>query len=222
MKTMRFLTLAAVSAALAFTFTACGGDDGDDGGGCDPAATVTIGNQTWLKCNLNVPSDDYFGKSSCYGGSKSNCDKFGRLYDYAAAMALIDNCNTIDCDFMVEEPHQGLCPNGFHIPTDDEWKELRTAAGEETSATKLKTKSDWMDNRNGTDDFGFSALPGGYGNSTGGFGQMGAVGLWLSASRSATPASAASVWFMDSDARVKQNNAEFAKGNQFSVRCIKN
>jgi hypothetical protein len=56
--------------------------------------TVVIGNQTWLKRNLNVMHNNGNGNSACYNNQESNCGTYGRLYDWAAAMNLPSSCNS--------------------------------------------------------------------------------------------------------------------------------
>jgi uncharacterized protein (TIGR02145 family) len=170
--------------------------------GCkDPDETVTIGTQTWLKCNLNVEHNEGNGRSFCYASEESNCDKYGRLYSWAAAMDLPAKCVNVSgsCSDLIEPKHRGLCPQGFHIPTKDEWTVLiNYAGGEETAGTKLKAAVDWCyysitTEREichpGTDDYGFAALLGGEGDYysggySGGFGcqGIGQFGRWWSAS----------------------------------------
>jgi uncharacterized protein (TIGR02145 family) len=85
--------------------------------------------------------------------------------------------------------HQGICPSGWHIPSDAEWDALMTAVGGSTSTvgTKLKATSGWSSyGYDGTDDFGFSALPGGSGNSDGDFGSAGDRGFWWSSTEDNT------------------------------------
>jgi len=95
---------------------------------------VDIGTQTWMAENLNydIPDDD---TDICYEEKPANCKTYGRLYDW----------NSI----------QGVCPSGWHIPSDAEWATLINFAGE---GSKLKSASGW----NGTNDYRFSALPGGW------------------------------------------------------------
>ena len=87
----------------------------------------------------------------CYGGREENCATYGRLYDW-------DDATT-------------ACPAGWHLPSDAEWERLvNIAGGRETAGTKLKATSGWLPpsgspSLNGTDDYGFSALPGGFGYS---------------------------------------------------------
>jgi len=163
--------------------------------------TKQIGSQTWLAENLNI---DVVG-SKCYGeGGKvynyetdsfdktlsnaeiqANCDKYGRLYDWATAMALDASCNSTSCASQITRPHRGICPSGWHIPSNDDWDELvNSAGGVSTAGTKLKSKDGWESYSGvpaGTDEFGFSALPGGYGYS-GDFNLVGNFGYWWSAS----------------------------------------
>jgi len=116
---------------------------------------VTIGNQTWTAENLNYATKK---GSKCFGGKEDNCVKYGRLYTWAAA--------------------KEACPAGWHLPSETEWVTLLTNAGDDKSVpTKLKSKSGWDSNGNGTDNFGFSALPGGYDDGLH-KNYLGQVGFW--------------------------------------------
>jgi len=191
MRIGRFLLLAVV-ACLAFTF-GCSDDKDEDV--CDQTSiiygpsvehggetyqSVVICGQTWLKRNLNyVVSNSKCGSGSYPNSSLSDanttaCDTYGRLYDWATSMALPSNCNYDSCP--VQSKHQGICPVGWHVPNYAEWKALETAVG---GVAKLKAKIGWDNNDNGTDDFGFSALPGGFGSS-GSFVSAGRVSSWWS------------------------------------------
>jgi len=127
--------------------------------------TVVIGTQTWMAENLNY---DVSG-SKCYGNSSANCDKYGRLYDWPTAMGF-------------ETEQRGVCPAGWHIPSDAEWNVMMTVIGGSSAAgARLKAAKGWNKNGNGNDQFGFSALPGGYGSSSGSFDDVGYLGSWWSA-----------------------------------------
>jgi uncharacterized protein (TIGR02145 family) len=170
-------------------------NQGQQGGGCiNPNATINIGGQTWLKCNLNVPHSEGKGDSWCYGDEPDNCAEYGRLYNWAAAMNLPSECNSIFCAYLIDEPHQGICPQGFHIPTNKEWDELYLFAdgtsgtdspySSPTAGSKLKAVGGWnsYDGISSTDEFGFSALPGGTRSTDGCFDGIGDIGTWWSAS----------------------------------------
>ncbi|MBO4437544.1 MAG: hypothetical protein J5791_11750, partial [Fibrobacter sp.] len=104
--------------------------------------TVKIGNQVWMAENLNFETDS----SYCYNDSAKYCAKYGRLYEWSAAME--------------------ACPSGWHLPDTAEWRTLLDAAGGDSIAgTMLKSTSGWNSDGNGTDDFGFTVLPaGGWGS----------------------------------------------------------
>lgn len=121
---------------------------------------VEIGEQTWMAENLKYNTTT---GSKCYKDLPSNCTTYGRLYDWATAMNLSSSCNTTNC--VVNSGHQGLCPAGWHLPSSAEWNTLITYAGGSSAMKKLRATSGWGDsytNLNGTDDYGFKALPGGF------------------------------------------------------------
>ena len=126
--------------------------------------TVKIGDQVWMAENLNFETDSSF----CYNDSVEYCEKYGRLYTWAAAMdsAGAWTTNGKDCgygdDCSPTYPVRGVCPEGWHLPSMDEWDTLFTAAGDSSVAwTKLKSTSGWYNGGNGTDDLGFSVFPAG-------------------------------------------------------------
>jgi len=150
--------------------------------------TVEIGTQTWMAENLNCN----ISGSKCYNNQESNCDTYGRLYDWATAMNLPSSCNSSSCASQVGTKHRGICPSGWHIPNDTEWDALMTAVGgSSTAGRKLKATSGWNNcgpSGSGSsyvceDAYGFSALPGGNSLSGGGFGNVGISGIWWSASQ---------------------------------------
>jgi uncharacterized protein (TIGR02145 family) len=164
---------------------------------------VKIGTQTWMAENLN-----YSGKNddigSCYEKNPKNCEKYGRLYDGNTAMK--------------------ACPAGWHLPSDKEWDILENfAGGQKIAGKKLKTKNGW-NNRddgssgNGTDDFGFSALPGGSFGDYGRFDYVGRIGLWWNSSESG------SYYSHSRSVRYDYEYADYSRIDErylLSVRCIK-
>ena len=126
--------------------------------------TVTIGTQTWMAENLN----HRVAKSYCYESESSNCAKYGQLYTWAAAMDSAGTWteNGKGCGFngfcSKTYPVRGVCPKGWHLPTDEEWVTLFSAVGgSNTAGEMLKSTSGWDRDGNGTDDYSFAALPAG-------------------------------------------------------------
>jgi len=156
---------------------------------------TVIGTQTWMAENLNYNASG----SKCYGyGNNANyCDEYGRLYNWSTA--------------------KEACPAGWHLPSDAEWTTLANyVGGSSTAGRKLKSKTGWGDNGNGTDDYGFSALPGGFGES-GDFRGAGASGQWWSATEKGTGSAFARDMFYIGD---KIDGGATSKKAMFSVRCL--
>jgi len=130
--------------------------------------TVVIGTQTWMARNLNYAVEG----SKCYNNSEYNCTIYGRLYDRVTALALPSTAS-------VTGNYKGICPSGWHIPSDAEWTTLTNFVGP-SAGTKLKANSSLWSTNTGTDTYGFAALPGGYGSSDGDFDIVGNYGLWWS------------------------------------------
>jgi uncharacterized protein (TIGR02145 family) len=157
--------------------------------------TIVLGSQTWMAKNLNYNASG----SVCYNNQYTNCEKYGRLYDWATAKT--------------------VCPSGWHLPSDAEWTTLTDfVGGESTAGNKLKATSGWNEGGNGTDAYGFSALPGGAGSSGGDFGKVGNEGNWWSSSEN----NAANAWlrnirhYLASVYRVGIDKTYLG-----SVRCVK-
>jgi len=174
--------------------------------------TTVIGTQTWMAENLNCNVSG----SECYNNQESNCSTYGRLYDWSTAMALPASCNssTSTCSSQIGTKHKGICPSGWHIPSYAEWTTLKDFVG---GSSVLKATSGWNDNGygNGTDNYGFSALPGGVGN--GSFYDVGYSGNWWSATES--NASHAWYWYMSYHDTIVYSNDD-VKTYLYSVRCV--
>jgi uncharacterized protein (TIGR02145 family) len=147
--------------------------------------TVVIGTQTWMAENLNY--NPGAGNSACYNNQTSNCVTYGRLYDWSTAMGFPSSCNSSllsNCSSQIQSPHRGICPAGWHIPSQDEWNTLSNYVQNNSrcafcDASELKATSGWYENGNGTDGYGFSALPGGGGGSIfSSFYNVGYDGYW--------------------------------------------
>jgi len=174
--------------------------------------TVVIGTQTWMAENLNC------GSGLCYDNSNANCSKYGRLYNWATAMALDSSCNKVSCSDQVQPKHKGICPDGWHIPSDDEWTVLMDYAGGSSEAGKyLKTANGWSNNGNGLDSYEFAALPGGLGYSAELFQTEGNGGYWWSSSENNAGYAFYRGIYYDNENVGRYYDK---KSNLFSVRCI--
>ena len=175
---------------------------------------VKIGEQTWMAENLNYAASG----SKCYGDDPANCNIYGRLYNWATAMDLSPSCNYNTCPSQINSPHRGICPAGWHIPSYAEWDALVTyAGGFRTAGIKLKATSGW-NSSNGTNDYGFSALPGGAAYSDS-FNYVGRRGHWWSTDENEDLSSYTYSRGMDYDSDYA-NWLYGPKTNLFSVRCL--
>lgn len=140
--------------------------------------TVRIGSQTWMAENLNYDYNVGTARSYCYDNDPRNCVKYGRLYTWSAAMdsaALFSNDGK-GCGYGKGKclgrgrQVRGICPMGWHMPNDSEWKTLkrfvaksRFGGNMDSVGYALKSTSDWIrfngESDNGSDAFGFGALP---------------------------------------------------------------
>ena len=180
--------------------------------------SVVIGNQTWMAENLNFEAEG----SKCYGNNPANCDKYGRLYNWGTAIAE-SSCNRAICSSWITENHKGICPTGWHVPSDAEFQALVTfAGGNNTAGNALKATSGWNDRSNGssgngTDQHGFSALPGGGGYSSGSFFNVGNNGFWWSATENSASLAYDRVMDVSGANVVRVSNI---KSGLYSVRCL--
>jgi uncharacterized protein (TIGR02145 family) len=162
--------------------------------------------------NLNYKVDS----SWCYDNSADSCSKYGRLYQWTAAMGL-------DGSYSAKEwkgalPHQGICPSGWHVPSDGEWSTLEVHVGGATTAgTKLKSTSGWNSSSNGTDAYGFDASPAGYRKPDGRFVYVGSsVKFW-----SSSEDGGGTVWLLLLENYSYSTRSLGGKVSAGSVRCIK-
>jgi uncharacterized protein (TIGR02145 family) len=177
-------------------------------------ASAVVGAQTWMAENLNYNVEG----SKCYSNTSANCNKYGRLYDWSTAMKLPLSCNSNSCLNQIQPKHQGICPSGWHIPSKDDWDALMNFVGASSTAGKyLKAKSGWNSNGNGTDLYGFSALPGGYGSSSGTSENVGSLGRWWSTRDDGNYAYSRSIHY-DRENVISQG---YSKSLLYSVRCVK-
>ena len=207
-------------ATLAFLLSACSESftDPRDGQSYD---IVKIGNITWMAENLNYATE----ASACPDGDSRNCKRLGRLYTWAEAKT--------------------VCPEGWRLPTKADFESLIAAAvGEDATSeiaaqspsqslagAALKARDGWFKKGNGTDEFGFNALPAGYrgaiskaddGAIVGGkFDGIGGYAyFWSATEDSENPESNAYYLFLSFSSDAASLNA-FAKEDFRSVRCVR-
>jgi uncharacterized protein (TIGR02145 family) len=194
---------------------------------------VKIGTQVWMAENLKTTrekdgtqirlvtdnnewvniEDNNTEKAYCYYDNYSGSE-YGALYTYAAA--------------------SNACPMGWHLPSDNEWKTLEMFLGMSPNATdsmgyrginegtKLKATSGWGDEGNGTDDFGFAALPGGGRYSKNGdYFDAPYYGYWWTGTESNDVFACIRTMGFNRSNIFRFTQYGYYKSNGFSVRCLK-
>ena len=187
---------------------------------------VAIGNQVWMAQNLNYHAEG----SWCYENKKSNCSIYGRLYSWISAMDLPASYAKESAGSLLKGEHQGVCPEGSHMPTSADMKALlaymkkHNRYDRENSGTLLKMRFSWMQSEEwpeGTDRFGFGAMASGFRSAKGDFREMGKDADFWVAEESNAP-SHAPYWnlYYDNDEFL----GDYSKNKQYaySVRCLKN
>ncbi len=203
--------------------------------------TIEIGSQVWMAQNLDFyDSSDVSleGQTACYYDSLVFCETYGRLYSWSAAMRFLSDYNNQQTEAkMIKTPHRGVCPEGWHLPSDAEWDTLGAYVdahnGAEGVGVSLKSRYLWtgpaysFNTAYETDLFGWAGLPGdktSYGTipSTGEVGftgfdrQLGNFGYWWSSTEELETAAGSWAVLTNLFARVHS-----MKGTGLSVRCVK-
>lgn len=172
---------------------------------------IKISDQIWMAENLDFKTRE---GSWCLDDDETNCSRYGRLYDWETA--------------------NRVCPEGWHLPTDEEWKDLERSLGmsiKETEKTsfrgdkeggKLKStepKAWKAPNKAATDEYKFNAMPAGYRSSSGEYkGSFQSAIFWTATESGRIQAKCRELYYGRSD--IYRENSD--KNNGFSVRCIKN
>lgn len=166
---------------------------------------VTIGTQIWMAENLNYETDD----SWCYTNDTSECTTYGRLYPYEDAIT--------------------VCPTGWHLPTDAEWRTMEQYVGMGTAASSssgyrssgdvgyyLKSTTSWSYGGNGLDSYLFTVLPAGFRKSGGNYMSLGSNSLFWTATESGSMAYGRMFYYQKGVER-----SLYTKQYGASVRCVK-
>ena len=183
---------------------------------------VAINDQLWMAENLNKNVENSF----CYDDASENCDVYGRLYPWSVAVdsAGVYSTNGKGCGYRSDctptYPVRGICPEGWHLPSKEEFVALLSyAGGGATAGHKLKSDTGWESNKNGSDEYGFTLLPAGRGwNESGYFYLTNSACLWSSSYGSYDNTDA---YFLSVDRDEKDVGIpSIGRGSKFSVRCL--
>jgi len=186
--------------------------------------TVQIGDQRWMAENLRFNVRGSF----CYDKKDFNCEKYGRLYNWATSMMLVDFYNTHTIAKIVPKYKNGkihdVCPNGWHLPSNKEWKKMKYFVGKKGTSDgvgiSLKSVDSWEKELRlpgGSDEFGFNALPGGERDFEGRFFDLGRSAVFWTSSE--YDEGGARIWWFYYDSRTIDNNFD-TKETGASVRCV--
>jgi uncharacterized protein (TIGR02145 family) len=176
---------------------------------------VQIGSQCWFAKNLNVgtmvtgpttQTNNSTIEKYCYNNDTAQCTTYGGLYQWNEMMAYTTTAGA-----------QGICPSGWHLPTDTEWKTLV----ESQSTLGCESSTGWQCDPAGTKlktggSSGFNGLLAGYRNTDGSFYSQGTYTILWSSSESGT--NAWNRYLHSSNSTVRRNTLDKASG--FSVRCL--
>ena len=159
--------------------------------------TITIGSQTWMAENLNYENEDSF----CFEYEEENCERYGRLYPWESA--------------------QLACPDGWHMPSPEEFNTLiDLVGGKAVAGARLKSMEGWETGAVSTDDYGFTALPAGRRGYYHDFTDKTSGAYFWSNSRVQNSTAAYNMDLrFDSDSAMVRDNPDAHDGN--SVRCIR-
>ncbi|MCD4730749.1 MAG: hypothetical protein K8R74_09130 [Bacteroidales bacterium] len=197
--------------------------------------TVLIGNQCWMAENLNIGTridggDDQSNNDTiekyCYNNLETNCDTYGGLYQWNEMI-----------QYATTEGVQGICPHDWQLPTDEEWKQLEGTVDSQypvgdpiwnnynyrghDAGLNLKSASGWSGTGNGTDLYGFTALPGGCRNMSGGFGSLGEIGYFMTSTEYSNITTEAVSRVLHYDNHDNVLRWHYDKYVGLSVRCLK-
>ena len=191
---------------------------------------VQIGNQCWMKENLNIgtringselQTNNGIIEKYSYNDNESNSDSFGGLYQWDEAM-----------QYSQKQGAKGICPDGWYLPSDDEWKILEGSVDSQNgvgnqiwnqeewrgydAGKNLKSKYGWNNNGNGIDLRGFTSLASGY--YYGGFDLIGDWSyFWTSSQKDDNGKWCRGLNYL-TDKIYRTANS---KGIAFSIRCVK-
>ncbi len=167
--------------------------------------------------------------ATTYAGnlSESQIPYLGLFYSWAAAVGFATGTQAQAQTTGFDGDRQGICPNGWHIPVMEDWEELvnyievTDGKGEGTAGLHLKTTSGWYNDKNGTDTYGFSALPADRGTTTDTYGVGGWAKYWTPTAKSASSAYACQVKYGTDAFLYSADEAGVKSRDALCVRCVR-
>ncbi|MBN2314910.1 MAG: hypothetical protein JXM79_13345 [Sedimentisphaerales bacterium] len=211
-----------------FTLTLCSYGDGRMNTGPESTKTVKMDLQEWTAQNLDVSvfrngdpipqakTDGEWRKAAiegkpawcCYNNDPELGKKYGKLYNWYA----------------IDDP-RGICPEGWHIPSSEEWDIFARSLGKD-AGTQLKSTRGWKENSNGSDSIHFAALPAGVRYHSGMFDDIGEYAhFWTSSEKKGSwfgKQGASHRYLSYRETSVGENPITgFRKGSGISVRCVR-
>jgi len=175
--------------------------------------TVTIGSRNWMAENLKFRG---LGADTgwLYGDNADSGAKYGRLYTWSAAMGGASSSASNPSGV------QGVCPAGWHVPSDEEWHDLITTVDSSISGRVLKSPNGWDAGNDGDDRLGFRILPGGNRSTDAGYVNKGAYGAFWTATQ--IDASNALLRSFSSNAIAVGRGNGSEKTSGLGLRCLEN
>jgi uncharacterized protein (TIGR02145 family) len=178
---------------------------------------VDIGTQTWFAENLAYTNDTLSG-ASCYEDNPKNCKIGGVQYLWSTAMNLPSKYQIELATEILKEPVQGLCPDGWRIPSKEDWDILTEYAQNnskaESSSDALKAKNAWNfdDYDDISDEFGFSAIPASENGDA----------YYASSTETNDPKKGVFDWGLSTFEPYPSRGYSFMYDTKYLVRCLKN
>lgn len=222
MKDRLFLALLLFSSSLALVGCAVDGQgsfftDERDG---ERYEIVTVGDQQWMAENLRFEAP-----GSYFNGDDNPRAEYGQLYDWETVM------NGEPASAASPSGVQGICPAGWHLPSDEEWSALEISLGLDPDlaegydwrgtdqGTQMKSTSGWNDDGNGSNSSGFNALPAGRHWTA--FGDVGDYGFFWTSTENSSNTVEAWLRFLHKD-ETGVNRSEWSKtAYAISCRCVR-
>jgi len=178
----------------------------------DYAEVITLG--------AEEQDDDTKVEKYCYNDIPQNCDFYGGLYQWAEMMNLPYECNTISCAHLIQDQHQGICPDGWHLITNPE---IRAAINSTDDGIEgVKSQGPWSIG-GGMNTSGFTLLGAGMRKADGSFINLNKTAYWyFPTEKDNNEMRAGGGYISGNEGNFGIDNAYNPKVDGISARCVKN